>query len=342
VSPIAPALDFLGAKVGDLTALVAQRVNVEAMMVTDRLGHLSLDPPGLRSPNRACGLVETCDGWIAVNLARDEDRELVPAWLHCEPCADPWPAIARLSRMRTCDDLISDATLLSLPVSRVGEIASDTLEPPALALGAAAPVSRSRAPEVIDLSAMWAGPLCGAILAEMGASVARIESLSRPDPSRTATPEFYRRLNWRKSELRLDFSREEERRRLRDMVLESDVLITSARPRAFSSLGFSPESVFAVNPHFVWVAITGYGWVGRQSSRVAFGDDAAAAGGLVRWSSDGEPRFLGDALADPVTGLGASIGALRALSTGGGVLVDAALARCASSAARLCGFRKAA
>ena len=69
---------------------------------------------------------------------------------------------------------------------------------------------------------------------------------------------------------------------------------------------------------------------------MAFGDDAAAAGGLVRWTPSGAPRFLGDALADPITGLAAALGALKGLDEGGGVLVDVALARLAAGAATIC------
>jgi crotonobetainyl-CoA:carnitine CoA-transferase CaiB-like acyl-CoA transferase len=83
------------------------------------------------------------------------------------------------------------------------------------------------------------------------------------------------------------------------------------------------------------VAITGHGWCGDVADRVAFGDDAAAAGGLVRWTAKGEPRFVGDAIADPLTGLAATLGALAALGQGGGFLVDAALARVAAQACAL-------
>jgi crotonobetainyl-CoA:carnitine CoA-transferase CaiB-like acyl-CoA transferase len=74
---------------------------------------------------------------------------------------------------------------------------------------------------------------------------------------------------------------------------------------------------------------------------VGFGDDTAAAGGLVRWTSGG-PRFLGDALADPVTGLAAAVGTLRALEQGGGLLVDVALARSAAGTAAFCRLPRAA
>jgi crotonobetainyl-CoA:carnitine CoA-transferase CaiB-like acyl-CoA transferase len=75
---------------------------------------------------------------------------------------------------------------------------------------------------------------------------------------------------------------------------------------------------------------------------VAFGDAAAAAGGLVRWTAGGEPHFLGDALSDPVTGLAAAAGAFKAVLAGGGQLVDAALAGCAAGAAAVCRLRTAA
>ena len=123
-------------------------------------------------------------------------------------------------------------------------------------------------------------------------------------------------------------------------MLAADILITGARPRGLASLGLEPAAVFAANPGLVWVAVSGYGFTGPAAERVAFGDDAAAAGGLVRWTPGGAPRFLGDALADPVTGLAAAVGALKGLDEGGGVLVDVALARSAGAAASVCGLAR--
>jgi crotonobetainyl-CoA:carnitine CoA-transferase CaiB-like acyl-CoA transferase len=333
MNPIGPALTTLGDDIAGLTARLGRRVDVAALGVTDRRGQLQLHTPGRFSANRACGLFRAADGWIAINLARAEDRELVPAWLRSDPAPDPWATIRRLARRRAAADLIADAILLGLPAGRVGEVASDRLSPPRLAMGARRRVGAGRALQVVDLSALWAGPLCGAVLAEMGASVTKVESLSRPDPTRTSTPEFFRRLNGRKTELTLDFAAVEGRARLRDAFASADVVITSARPRAFAALDLAPETVFAANPSLVWVAITGYGWSGAAGERVGFGDDTAAAGGLVRRTPAGEPRFQGDALSDPVTGLAAALGALQAVEDGGGVLVDAAMARSAAAAA---------
>ena len=75
--------------------------------------------------------------------------------------------------------------------------------------------------------------------------------------------------------------------------------------------------------------------MGDGANRVAFGDDAAAAGGLLRKTSSGAPRFVGDALADPLTGMAAAAAAFKAIAHGGGVLVDAALSGIAAGAARV-------
>ena len=79
-------------------------------------------------------------------------------------------------------------------------------------------------------------------------------------------------------------------------------------------------------PHLAWVTITAHGFTGEGAGRVGFGDDCAVAGGLVRWEA-GKPRFLGDALADPLTGLDA---ATRVLAGERG-LIDMAMARVAAA-----------
>ena len=104
----------------------------------------------------------------------------------------------------------------------------------------------------------------------------------------------------------------------------------------FSAMfGLTPETVFAVNPALVWVAITAHGWTGEAAYRVGFGDDTAAAGGLLGRDASGKPVFIGDALADPITGLMAAAAGLRALEQGGGVLLDMAMSRSAATATSL-------
>ena len=323
------AIASLSAEIATRSAHLGRRVDVAALQVTSRAGELPLGPEGRRvSPNGACRLFRAADGWMALNLARLEDADLMPAWLACEP-GDPWSSVSAHATGWTCADLLERAELLGLPASRLGEAA------PALAprLPVAGARHRARRPslKVVDLSALWAGPLCGAVLAAMGAEVVRIESRRRPDPSRQATPAFFQRLNGDKAELTLDLADLSDQARLRDLIAGADVVITAARRRGLASLGLDAETLVRGQSGLTWVAVTGYGWTG--SDRPAFGDDAAVAGGLVG-RAGGEPRFAGDAVADPLTGLAAAASALAALEAGGGVIVDAAMAPAAAWAAQ--------
>ena len=83
----------------------------------------------------------------------------------------------------------------------------------------------------------------------------------------------------------------------------------------------------------MWIAITAQGWRGDAAMRVGFGDDCAAAGGLVRWDED-RPQFVGDALADPLTGLTAATLALEALAKQQCGVIDVSLARTAATFAK--------
>lgn len=339
MSPVAGPLRRLAAQIADLSAALGRRVDLDLPALTERTGDLELAPPGLWSPNRACRLVRAADGWIAVNLARPDDLDLLPAWLGGAADETSWEAVAAAAAERAWRELVSGARELGLPVAGVGEIVASNMAAPLIAAGRPAIGGRA-ALSVVDLSTLWAGPLCGAVLAAFGLQVTKVESRRRPDPSRISTPDFFRRLNGAKADLALDFSDPGGRARLREMILDAGLVITSARPRAFEQLGLSPESLFAERPDLIWVAISGYGWTGAAADRVAFGDDAAAAGGLVRWSARGEPNFIGDALGDPLTGLAAAEGALRAIRRGGGVIVDAALARTSAGAAAELGLRR--
>ena len=328
MSPVAGPLRVLAGRIAAQAAALGWRGAFDLAGLTDRSGDLPLGAPGRLSPNGSCRLVPAADGWLAVNLPRMDDLDLVPAWLDGASADGLGEAVAR----RPWRDLVAGARELGLPVAGVGEIAAADMAAPFLSVGRAGPGPQGRV-RVLDLSTLWAGPLCGAVLAAFGADVTKLESTRRPDPSRMATPDFFHRLNRAKADLSLDFADPEGRARLRETMLAADVVITSARSRAFEQMELSPASLFAERPDLVWVAISGYGWSGEAADRVAFGDDAAAAGGLVRWSSGGEPGFLGDALADPLTGLSAAAGALEALAQGGGVIVDAALAHTAAGAA---------
>jgi hypothetical protein len=320
-------LEALVEEIGARTARLGEpvRLNADAL---DRSDVVALHSPGLWSANRSCRLVRARDGWIAVNLPREEDLAAVPALLRSDRQGQPWDLLAEGASRLRCTDLLDQAQLLGLALSQVGETVA-----PARACGVERQGSREpsrHAIRVVDFSSLWAGPLCGAVFAAMGADVMKIESAERPDSTATSAPQLDRRLNGNKARLRLPLSRQDGLDALQHEIATCDLLITSARARALTALGLTRERLFAINPRLVWTAITGHGWT---SNRVAFGDDAAAAGGLVTWNAD-EPRFVGDAVADPLTGLTVAAQALGALERGESAFIDAALARTAAYAAK--------
>lgn len=264
---------------------------------------------------------------MAVSLPRAEDMEAVPAWLELDAVPDSvpamWSAVASNLRRRDPSDLLARAQLLGLPAARVGESADrvDVLRSP---LGDALPQPDPSAMVVVDLSALWAGPLCGDLLARAGAQVVKVESTQRPDGARRGPPEFFDLMNGGKRSVVLDLQSRHGVRILHDLVRRADIVIEASRPRALAQLGLdAPDLVRSGGPR-IWVSITGYGRSGDAANRVAFGDDAAAAGGLVVWK-DHVPLFCADALADPVTGLTAAHACLQALASGGRWLLDVSM-----------------
>lgn len=300
-------------------AAAGMPITVRETVLTERAALLGLTRNGTLSANGACRMIRAKDGWLAVNLPRDSDMELLPAWLGREIDGVPWPQIEQAARDEPCNALVERAQLLGLAVSRIAE---DFTPPPPVVRMAHPAAPRGRRPRVLDLSSLWAGPLCGALLAEAGADVIKLESVSRPDGARLGDPAFFARLNGAKRSLVLDLPRERET--LGRLFAAADIVIESARPRVLAQWDFSLAEIFATNPHLVWISITGYGRESARANWVGFGDDVAAAAGLVI-EKDGAPNFVGDAIADPLAGLAAAASTFACLAAGGGFLVDASL-----------------
>ena len=292
-------------------------VSTGELLVRDAPG--GLREPGQCSANGHCRLIAVRDGWVAVNLARPDDVELVAALSQRE--GPPWSALAAAAHEQGAVEFVARAIELQMPVARVGEA-----QPVALAAACRSP---PRAFRVLDLSALWAGPLCAGLLARAGADVVRVENVVRPDPTPEISPQLDAWLNGAKRRVTLDLASAEGREHLLEEIARCDVLVTSARPAALVRLGLGPE-LLTNHPGLVWAAVTAHGW---KADRVGFGDDCASAGGLVRWEAD-EPNFIGDALADPLTGLEGALAVLARLANGQGGRIDLAMAQIAATYAR--------
>jgi hypothetical protein len=287
-----------------------------------------------RSAGGAFRVLPAADGWLGVNLARPSDVELVPALL-----AQPDPVLDAVVATRPAAELAERARLLGLPVVAVGggsdaQLAArgqvPEVRPLVLTGRAGQRPARLAGALVVDLSSLWAGPLCGHLLTLAGARVVKVESTGRPDGARGGPRACYDLLHAGQESVAVDFTTAAGRRRLAGLVAAADVVIEASRPRALRQLGVVAEEVLAASRDKardkVWLSITAYGRTGPWSNAVGFGDDTAVAAGLLAIDpATGTPAPCGDAIADPVTGVNAALVAVACLLAGGTWLADLAL-----------------
>lgn len=294
-----------------------------------------------RGGQTSCGggtrLLATQDGWLALSLARPEDVQLIPAWL-AEVCGherypdrvgdDLWDAIGHTVGRVPGAVLVDRGVLLGLAVSVLGETmvggTGVSVTPMSSELGRRTLDGRRDPPLVVDLSSLWAGPLCAHLLQLSGASVVKVEGSRRPDGARRGPSAFFDLLHAGQHSVSVDFASAEECSQLARLVCCADVVIEGSRPRALARHGITPKLVAEHGRARVWVSITAHGRHGTAGERVGFGDDCAVAAALVATDSH-QPVFCGDAIADPLAGILAATATLSALTRESCVVVDVAL-----------------
>jgi hypothetical protein len=301
-----------------------------------RAAFSELDRRGDVSCGGATRLLRAGDGWIAVCLARDDDIAMIPAWLEIDAVpSDHWSAVEIVMRHRSVADVVRRASLVGMPVAALGEVWSQSNRDCGVRTTVVTPRGPRKVrdrPLVVDLSSLWAGPLCGQVLGQLGARVIKVESHSRPDAARQVTTGFFEFLNAGKESVVLDFDAPSDIEWLQRLLRLADVVIEGSRPRALEQLGIYAQDVVSEGAS-VWLSITGYGRDPGLRDRVAFGDDAAVAGGLVVWDERG-PCFCADAVADPLTGMAAAAAVLDALERTDrehGLIVDVAMSAVAAA-----------
>ena len=326
IAPLAAAADGLLAALKALAPSGDWADLDGAALLTARAADFGHRRAGAVSAGGSCRLLTAANGGLALNLARPEDWDLMPAWLGASVSAEDWAAVARAVAVQRVEALVSGGRELGLAV------AADVL-PPAQPWcvaqgGGAAADAPSRPPRVLDLTALWAGPLCGDLLRRCGAEVVKLESTGRPDGARRGPKAFFDRLNGGKHMAALDFATPEGRAGLQALAAQADLILEASRPRALRQLGLVAEDWLAARAGRVWVSLSGYGRADPQGDWVAFGDDAGVAAGLsaLLHETTGTRAFVGDAIADPLTGLHAALAAWSAWRLGGGRLLSLSLA----------------
>ncbi len=308
-----------------------------AALLGERAAIAGLSRQGDTSCGGGSSIIRGVDGWIALSLARGDDVDLLAAWLapHRLDAIDATPLDLAGLRTIIADlpvaDLVDRAVLLGLPCSRLGETTADATAVDAR-LVSVAPTRSIAGAVVIDLSSLWAGPLAGNILTGLGARVIKVESTSRRDGARSGPAAFFDLLHGGQESFAVDLRERDGRGLLRDLIGHADVVIEASRPRALDQMGIDRDALMTSNPIGAWLSITGHGRKGPNADRVAFGDDAAVAGGLVTWDTDG-PCFCADAIADPLSGMVGAASVIDRLAAGGRWTLDLSMSGVSAVAA---------
>lgn len=190
---------------------------------------------------------------------------------------------------------------------------------------------------------MLAGPLATMVLADLGASVTKVERPDVGDDTRAWGPPYdesgvatyFQSVNRNKDSVTLDLRDARDLERARELVSAADVLVENFRPGLMNELGLGYEALRAERPALVYCSITGFGAATPEAAALPGYDLLVQAlGGLmsITGSADGEPQKVGVALVDVICGLFASVGILAALRhrerTGEGQRVEVDLLSC--------------
>lgn len=188
---------------------------------------------------------------------------------------------------------------------------------------------------VVDLTRILAGPYCTMMLGDMGAEIIKIENPDGGDDTRGWGPPFlngvstyFLSINRNKKSLTLNLKHPRGKALLRDLILQSDVMVENFRPGTLAKLGFPWEEIHRVNPRMVFASVSGFGQTGPRKNEPGFDVVIQGEGGLMSLTGepDGPPTKAGPSIADITAGMLAAQGVLLSLyhreRTGAGQMVD--------------------
>ena len=188
---------------------------------------------------------------------------------------------------------------------------------------------------ILDFSRVLAGPFATMMLADLGASVTKVERPGIGDETRGWGPPYdergqatyFQAVNRNKRSIVLDLAAAADLKHAHELAREADVVVENFRPGVMDRLGLGPDQLRSANPGLVYCSITGFG-SGPGAELPGYDLLVQALGGLmsITGSPDGEPQKVGVALVDILAGLFASVGILAALrhreASGEGQLVE--------------------
>ena len=197
------------------------------------------------------------------------------------------------------------------------------------------PFSFLRDITVVECSTFVTGPYAASLLGDLGARVIKIESLPDGDPYRYFAPDpffsfNFAHLNRNKESLALDLKSSKGKEIGIELLKLADVFVENFRPGTAERLGLGYDSLRALNPRLVYCSISAFGQSGPYANKPGFDTLGQAVSGLLSLLSDAdEPKVMGMAVSDYVTGLSAGYGILGALlgreKSGDGCRVETSL-----------------
>jgi crotonobetainyl-CoA:carnitine CoA-transferase CaiB-like acyl-CoA transferase len=193
---------------------------------------------------------------------------------------------------------------------------------------------------VVEFASYVAGPYAGALLADLGADVVKIEVPPRGDPYRGWAAGNYSAmfcsLNRSKRSVLADLKTPRGLEVARRLVADADVVLENSRVGVMDRLGLGYEHLRPLNPRLVYCSITGFGLSGPDAGRPGYDTVGQATSGLMSLLTDlDDPQPMGISLSDHLGGLFAAYGVLAALAarerTGEGQRVDTSLLQSSTS-----------
>jgi crotonobetainyl-CoA:carnitine CoA-transferase CaiB-like acyl-CoA transferase len=188
---------------------------------------------------------------------------------------------------------------------------------------------------VVECSTFVTGPYAAALLGDLGARVIKIESPPDGDPYRYFAPDpffsfNFAHLNRNKESLALDLKSSKGKEIGIELLKRADVFVENFRPGTAERLGLGYDSLRALNPRLVYCSISAFGQSGPYANKPGFDTLGQALSGLLSLLTDpDEPKVMGMAVSDYVTGLSAGYGILGALlgreKSGDGCRVETSL-----------------
>jgi crotonobetainyl-CoA:carnitine CoA-transferase CaiB-like acyl-CoA transferase len=171
---------------------------------------------------------------------------------------------------------------------------------------------------VLEQGTFITGPACGMLLGDLGADVIKIEQPRTGDPFRAFKGGLYsphfQTYNRNKRSITLNTKDAADRERLDELVRTADVYIQNFRPGVADELGVGERRLRELNPRLIYCSISGFGATGPSANRPSYDTVAQAASGYLRLLvNPANPRVVGPAIADAVTGFYAAYGILGAL-----------------------------